>query len=190
MHGDDRSRFCTQCNLHVYSFSQMSAKEIEQLLAEKEGRICARIYQRSDGTIPTQDCPIGLRSRIQRAGRIVVSALSAAMSVCVAVAQTTIPKQSSVEAEVATARLSITVTDPTGAAIPDCDVTLKSLDGKVVLVGKTDRTGHRKIDEIVPGTYKLELAAPGFANEENEIKITSSPTSINRSLKIGSTVLM
>lgn len=183
MQGDDRSRFCGQCNLHVYNFAQMSPEEIEQLLVEKEAGICARMYQRSDGTILTRDCPIGLRSTIQRAGRIVVSALSAVMGVCVAAAQT-IPKQNSMKVETATTSLAITVTDPSGGFIPDCDITLKSLENRVVFLGKTDEAGYRRIDGILPGAYNLRLACPAFTPDEIEIKATSWPISIKRRLQM------
>jgi hypothetical protein len=57
MAGDDRSRFCGQCQKHVYNFSTMSRAEAEQLIREKEGRLCGRFYRRIDGTILTTDCP-------------------------------------------------------------------------------------------------------------------------------------
>jgi hypothetical protein len=60
MRGDDRSRFCAHCNLNVYNLSAMTTKEGERLIREKEGRLCVQIYRRRDGTILTQDCPVGL----------------------------------------------------------------------------------------------------------------------------------
>lgn len=60
MVGDDRSRFCGRCESRVYDFSGMTRAEIERLLEEKEGGVCARMYRRSDGTILTRDCPIGV----------------------------------------------------------------------------------------------------------------------------------
>jgi hypothetical protein len=60
MEGDDRSRFCGQCRLHVYNLSDMKTAEAEAFLAEVTGRTCVRYYQRSDGTVMTKDCPIGL----------------------------------------------------------------------------------------------------------------------------------
>jgi hypothetical protein len=58
MAGDDRTRFCAQCSLNVYNLSEMS--QAEALIIEKEGRLCARIYRRRDGTIVTRDCPVGV----------------------------------------------------------------------------------------------------------------------------------
>lgn len=61
MAGDARARLCGQCSRHVYDFSQLTETEITALLVEKEGRVCARLYRRRDGTVLTADCPIGAR---------------------------------------------------------------------------------------------------------------------------------
>ena len=62
MRGDERSRFCGECRLNVYNIAAMSRQEAEALILAKEGRLCARIYRRTDGTILTSDCPVGLRA--------------------------------------------------------------------------------------------------------------------------------
>lgn len=70
MIGDVRVRFCGQCELNVYNLSAMSTFEAESLIARTEGRLCVRYYRRKDGSIITQDCPVGLRALRQRASRI------------------------------------------------------------------------------------------------------------------------
>ena len=72
MSGDARVRFCGKCEKNVYNLSQMTRDEAESLVREKEGRLCVRFYMRADGTMLTQDCPIGvekkrLRQRVWRA---------------------------------------------------------------------------------------------------------------------------
>lgn len=59
MLGDDRKRFCRSCKLNVYNLSGMTKDEAENLLINAEGRLCVRFYKRSDGTVLTQDCPVG-----------------------------------------------------------------------------------------------------------------------------------
>jgi hypothetical protein len=59
MSGDDQSRFCGQCQKHVYNFSAMTAKEVADLVHAKEGNLCGRFYRRRDGTILTGNCPVG-----------------------------------------------------------------------------------------------------------------------------------
>jgi hypothetical protein len=56
MTGDDRKRFCGQCRLHVYDVAGLSRREAEALLLHSEGRVCARLTVRADGTLVTKDC--------------------------------------------------------------------------------------------------------------------------------------
>jgi hypothetical protein len=93
MKGDDRVRFCGECNLKVYNFSAMESSEVEQLVANREGRLCGRFYQRPDGTMLSQNCPVGFRAKVRRFSRVAGAALSAAMSAGLAAAQT-IPQPS------------------------------------------------------------------------------------------------
>jgi hypothetical protein len=59
MAGDDRVRFCGTCAKNVYNLSAMTREEAERLLVQTEGRVCARLYRRTDGTVLTTDCPVG-----------------------------------------------------------------------------------------------------------------------------------
>jgi hypothetical protein len=60
MEGNDRSRFCKSCNLHVFNLSDMTDREAEDLVRGTTGRLCGRYYERADGTIMTKDCKRGL----------------------------------------------------------------------------------------------------------------------------------
>lgn len=62
MRGDECVRFCDLCSKNVYNLSGMSRGEAESLLSDREGRVCVRFYRRKDGTVLTQDCPVGLRA--------------------------------------------------------------------------------------------------------------------------------
>ena len=66
MSGDDRARFCKLCTKHVYNLSAMSRTEAEALIQEKEGKVCVRFLKRADGTVLTDNCPVGLRSARDR----------------------------------------------------------------------------------------------------------------------------
>jgi hypothetical protein len=66
MQGDDRRRFCRQCNLHVYNLSDMPRAEAEAFIGQAEGRTCVRFFRRADGTVLTRDCPVGMRAVRQR----------------------------------------------------------------------------------------------------------------------------
>ena len=60
MKGDEKVRFCGDCQMNVYNFSAMSQAEVLSLVKEREGKLCARFYTRPDGTVLTRDCSIGV----------------------------------------------------------------------------------------------------------------------------------
>ncbi len=57
MPGDDRVRECALCARSVYNIAAMTSEEAAALIAGREGRLCARLFRRADGTIVTADCP-------------------------------------------------------------------------------------------------------------------------------------
>ena len=60
MKGDERVRFCEHCQKHVFNLSAMNANDAVTLVRAKEGKLCARMYLRRDGTLLTGDCPVGV----------------------------------------------------------------------------------------------------------------------------------
>ena len=62
MIGNERKRYCGECKLNVYNLSGMSQTEAENLITNAEGRLCVRFFRRADGTVLTQDCPVGWRA--------------------------------------------------------------------------------------------------------------------------------
>jgi hypothetical protein len=70
MYGNERVRFCDQCKLNVYNLSELTRAEAERLVGNAEGRLCIRYYRRRDGSILTQNCPVGLRALKRRMSRI------------------------------------------------------------------------------------------------------------------------
>ncbi len=65
MRGDERKKYCAMCRLNVYNLSDMTRREAENFLINSEGRVCLRVFRRTDGTVITQDCPVGW-ARIKR----------------------------------------------------------------------------------------------------------------------------
>jgi hypothetical protein len=80
MYGDDRKRFCKQCKLSVYNLSGMTRDEAERLVMNAEGRLCVRFYRRPDGTMLTQDCPVGWAKVKQRTRIYATAVLSMLMA--------------------------------------------------------------------------------------------------------------
>ena len=80
MSGDARKRFCRECKLNVYNLSDMTWYDAENLLRLSEGRLCVRYFQRADGTILTQDCPVGWAKVKQRISIFAATAFSMIIS--------------------------------------------------------------------------------------------------------------
>jgi hypothetical protein len=74
MYGNDQVRFCGECKLNVYNLSGMTKEAAENLLRSTEGRLCVRYFRRADGTVLTQDCPIGWRAVKKRVTNLAAAA--------------------------------------------------------------------------------------------------------------------
>jgi hypothetical protein len=85
MIGNDRARFCSQCNLNVYNLSSMSRSEAEHFISTGEGRICIRYYRRRDGSIITRNCPVGLQAIKRRMSAVARAVCSAVLTFLTAV---------------------------------------------------------------------------------------------------------
>lgn len=81
MFGDDRRRHCAECRLNVYNISDMTRAEAESLLINAEGRVCLRMFRREDGTVLTQNCPVGW----QKVKRHITRVASAAFTLIAAI---------------------------------------------------------------------------------------------------------
>lgn len=66
MEGDERVRHCEACSHSVYNLSGMTRSEAEALIVGSEGRLCVRFYRRPDGTMLTQNCPVGIMALRKR----------------------------------------------------------------------------------------------------------------------------
>jgi hypothetical protein len=74
MAGGDQVRFCGECRLNVYNISGMEREAALKLVREHEGRICIHFFRRTDGTILTRDCPVGVSAVRRRLARMVAGA--------------------------------------------------------------------------------------------------------------------
>ncbi len=86
-----------------------------------------------------------------------------------------------------TSSLSGTITDPSGAAIPNVTVTLTSNDTNQARTTATGGDGQYKFTLIPPGSYKIRFSAAGFKTSEIGsvvLNVTESPT-LDRALEVG-----
>src|SRR6478672_7179724 len=175
MTGDSRVRFCDHCQLNVYNLSALSRLEAEQLIAVTEGRLCARLFRRADGTVLTKDCPLGLRALRRQVAKRTAAIFAAIVSFsAVAFGQhgsknekTACTPQTKVTRTTATSGpnekvLSGTVVDPIGAAIPQAKVKLLNGEAKEVRQTASDDDGKFEFGAVDAGSYSITIESPGF----------------------------
>jgi hypothetical protein len=70
--------------------------------------------------------------------------------------------------QVGSSSLSGTVTDPSGAAVPNASVTLNSADRSFTRTAVTGPGGNYEIPTLPPGRFRIKVAAKGFVSQETE----------------------
>lgn len=176
MTGDDRVRYCDQCKLNVYNFSEMSASEIEQLLRKSTGRVCGRLYQRHDGTILTKDCPVGFRAKVRHVSRVAGTALAAVMGAASAAAQNPSKNSSAIESVTGTAGVKLTIVDATGAVIPRSSIVISDQTGVSIVHGESDDVGSYQVRNLKSGSWKITVSKIGFAHKDVTVSLRDLET--------------
>jgi hypothetical protein len=90
-------------------------------------------------------------------------------------------------AQVAGAGLSGSVTDQSGAVVPNASITIKNLATAVTRTVPTDSAGFYSAPNLLPGNYDVTASASGFSTEvQNGISLTVGAQQIlNFTLRVG-----
>lgn len=85
------------------------------------------------------------------------------------------------------AKLTVTVADPSGKAIPNAILQLRNMSNAEVFPGTTNEEGLYPFLFLSPGTYELTATSPGFktAKRENIILQTFQASGIEIKLEVG-----
>lgn len=59
-----------------------------------------------------------------------------------------------------------TITDPTGAVIPDARVTITNVDTNTARTASTDANGYYTSPNMPPGTYSVKAGKEGFSSAQ------------------------
>ena len=80
-----------------------------------------------------------------------------------------------------------TVSDTTGAVIPDAEITIKNQDTNVQTVKKTDGSGIFVVPQLVAGTYSITVTKTGFQtySESGIILHPTQVATVNPTLQLG-----
>jgi hypothetical protein len=145
MQGDHRKRHCASCDKHVHNFAAMTASEIEQLVRNQEGGLCARVTYRHDGSIRTIDGP----SQPSIAAGMVLAA-----SLALATPAAAEPRSETPTNAKATLTGTVLSQDGSGPLVGGL-VALRS-DHQTVALAHTDATGNFVIS-AEPGRYDISI---------------------------------
>jgi hypothetical protein len=81
-----------------------------------------------------------------------------------------------------------TVTDPSGAPIPDLVVSIQDLERGISYESKTNASGNFTQTHLISGRYQVHLAAPGFAEFTTEAVVQIDSTArVDIQLQLGTT---
>ncbi len=76
--GDEKKRFCSDCNLHVHNAARLTQVEASTLVAKSSSRVCMRIEYDASGAPLFRDSLPAVDVKSRRVSRIARWALSAA----------------------------------------------------------------------------------------------------------------
>jgi TonB family protein len=82
--------------------------------------------------------------------------------------------------------LSGTVTDQMNRVLPDAAVTVVDDQQHASHTVHTDRSGRFQLVGLVPGTYRVETAVPGFQPQSTAVTVSGEPVERNLTLQLGS----
>jgi hypothetical protein len=197
MSGDDRVRYCKVSEKSVYNLSALTRRQTETLVAEHGGKLCARIYQRPDGSILTQNCPHGIRGLTAKITRRAGAVLSVMLGVGILAAQSqaTPPRQVplpgnsfvQIEGVLGDGVLTGTVYDGSGAVIPKAVVEItNAVTGQKAASAVTAEDGRYRVEQLEPGKYAAKVSSPGFVIFKDSLALRAhESTQLNVTLSIG-----
>jgi hypothetical protein len=199
MTGDDRVRHCDECQLSVYNIAELTRAEAEALIANSEGRVCARIYRRADGTVITRDCPVGLRAIRRRVAMTAGAVFAAVMALTTSVfgqkqgskdkdscrPQVTMTRDAK-QAQNGLSTVTGTILDANGAVIPGATITIAAEAPAKPLTTSADDKGSFLLTGFDSGTYTITVESPGF----KKFQLTSVHLASNEKLNLEVTMLI
>ncbi len=90
-----------------------------------------------------------------------------------------------INAQVAGATISGTITDQSGAAIPKAQISIKNVGTDVIRTAETNEDGFYSVPNLVAGEYQVTVGAQGFESKVSRITLAvGSQRALNLSLQV------
>lgn len=174
MNGDQHQRYCDQCEKSVHNLSQLTRSQAEGLIARTNGKLCARLERRPDGSILTADKSYSLPRFNHKFLRIASATMSAALSIAPMVAakptkslpvlnfsqeqkDKTVPNDKE-----KTAKIWGIVYDPSQAVVANSKITLINESTRKERKTVSSVEGIYELASLEAGKYELTFESPGF----------------------------
>ena len=169
MTGNNQVRLCSHCARDVHDLSNMTRVRAEKLVRESNGRLCIRYMKDPKGNVITAPSTF---TQIKRQATVAAGVLAATLSLSTLahsqgsikhpIENRGINQKLGSDATLTQAFLSVsgTVVDSAGAVIGGAKVILRTIN--IYRETASDDTGYFYFGGIEPGTYELEISAPGF----------------------------
>jgi carboxypeptidase family protein len=182
MTGDDRVRFCAECNKSVYNISSMTRAEAEDLLIRTAGQLCARFERGPDGRVITITEPVAAPRQRMRVRKLISALAATFLSASVGAAATPgVAPQGVIQDATKSKRdrtspakdessgiLSGTVVDSNGARIAGARVTVENRGKRFKESVVTSQDGEFRFSSLPVGSLSITFEAAGF--EKKTIK--------------------
>lgn len=182
MTGDDRIRFCDQCNKQVFHLSAMTERQAEAIIAATRSNLCVRITTRKDGSVVTTEVLATSQPRLHHIRRRVSPIATAVISAMMAfnpgvAAQTQTAKAHQVSTQTQDANREAQPQDTTsslsgrllnwrdpviGARVRLINTNTDTIEN--VTFSATDGTFH--FDNLQAGSYTLNIESAKFYNRQ------------------------
>jgi hypothetical protein len=171
MSGDDTIRFCPKCQLNVYNFAEMTEAKVNQLLIEREGKVCAKIYQRASGSLVTKDSPMAFRILPLLPG-ITDKLQPQTVDHLIGERQQIFPEPRPLPpSHPAETGITLLAYDPMGSAAAETPFFIQNHKTHSRNTAHTDPTGRLRFTGIPAGSYLLNCAAGSLAMPTQTIEV-------------------
>lgn len=206
MTGNHKKRFCSECDKHVFDFSQMTRQQIEAVTAVNHGNLCARITRREDGSLVMLNAPLPVYSSRRLNSPMLSAAVATVLSLGVpATAQPVTIQQGRVVTQSkdkqknndgkseagAVSSVSGTVFDLQQAVVANAIVKLVA-PNSTPLITHSSSDGTFQFTGVEPGTYTLMTESPGFRlSILSDVRVvTSTETQVTVTLDVMATEML